>query len=60
MLAVMLVAGAAYDSVPARPASDATAREVRSPLADPLYEHRPIFREATARFAAIQPIVLLF
>ena len=59
MLLVILGAGASYDSVPAHPPAEGADLPDRPPLADSLFENRPVFREAMNAFPAIQPIVPL-
>ena len=59
MLLVILGAGSSYDSVPSYPPSESADLPDRPPLADSLFENRPIFREAMRVFPAIQPIVPL-
>jgi hypothetical protein len=59
MLLVILGAGSSYDSVPSYPPGEGAVLPDRPPLADALFENRPIFREAMRAFHAIQPIVPL-
>ncbi len=59
MLLVILGAGSSYDSVPAYPPAEHPNMPERPPLADSLFEDRPIFRDAMRAFPAIQPIVPL-
>jgi hypothetical protein len=56
MILVIFGAGASYDSLPEYPPSE-SQQVMRPPLADQLFEDRPIFRRARASFPAIQPIV---
>src|ERR1035437_6504657 len=55
MLMIIFGAGASYDSVPALPPS--ISNRDRPPLADQLFETRPEFTEAMARFPKCQPII---
>ncbi len=59
MLMVVFGAGATYDSVPSyRPkSSSSTVEEKRPPLANELFENRPLFIEAMSRFPKCLPIV---
>jgi hypothetical protein len=59
MLLVILGAGASYDSVPAYPPDESTQTPGRPPLADGLFENRPIFHEGMARFPSLHPIAPL-
>ena len=59
MLLVILGAGASYDSVPAYPPAESSGTPGRPPLADGLFENRPLFREAMSRFSNLHPIVPL-
>jgi hypothetical protein len=59
MLLVILGAGSSYDSVPSYPPGESADLPDRPPLADSLFENRPVFREAMRSFTAIQPIVPL-
>jgi SIR2-like domain len=63
MLMVIFGAGASYDSVPTYPpgthidTGDALNNFHRPPLANELFENRPVFADAITRFPACQPIV---
>jgi len=66
MLMVIFGAGASYDSVPTRRASNpnfsypiSSDGEFRPPLANQLFADRPLFREAMQRFPRCQPIIPL-
>jgi SIR2-like domain len=59
MLLVILGAGSSYDSAPTHHPKESPDLPDRPPLADALFENRPIFREAMRRFPAIQPIIPL-
>ncbi len=55
---VVFGAGASFDSDPTRPArGNASAEEFRPPLADQLFDNRPLFAEIMRRFPACLPIV---
>jgi hypothetical protein len=59
-LMVVFGAGASYDSIPAYGPSGAHVAEIedkRPPLADQLFDNRPEFASALARFEACLPIV---
>lgn len=59
MLMVVFGAGASYDSVPARLPSDWPPARLpeRPPLANELFDDRPLFAQAMARFPKCQPVV---
>src|SRR5437867_2108861 len=65
MLMVIFGAGASFDSCPTYPpgssapgfGGDPRNKDFRPPLADELFENRPMFAEAIERFPQCQPIV---
>ncbi len=59
MLLVVFGAGASYDSVPSRPPNDYSPARLpdRPPLANQLFDDRPEFVSAMARFPQCQPVV---
>lgn len=58
MLLIVCSAGASYDSVPSRrPADGYTPLNERPPLANQLFDDRPLFNNAIASFPQCQPIV---
>jgi len=56
MLLVILGAGASFDSVPSNPTLPATYSPLRPPLADQLFDNRPIYHEAMQRFRDLHSI----
>jgi hypothetical protein len=57
MFLVIIGAGASYDSVPAHPPTDLVVREFRPPLANQLFEDRPVFRAAMTSFPQCSRII---
>jgi hypothetical protein len=57
MLLVVFGAGASYDSVPHRPVDPPQWQPYRPPLANQLFEDRPLFVEAMSRFPQCQPVI---
>lgn len=57
MLLVVFGAGASYDSVPHRPPDGPQGRPHRPPLANQLFEDRPLFVDAMSRFPQCQPVI---
>jgi hypothetical protein len=55
MLMVIFGAGASFDSVPSIPIRPED--QYRPPLADRLFDTRPIFKETMARFEKCQPVI---
>ncbi len=61
VLMVVFGAGASYDSVPVRPARHwrEDGLHARPPLANQLFDERPLFADAISRFPRCQPIIPL-
>ena len=57
MLLVVFGAGASYDSVPHRPADPPQRQPYRPPLANQLFDDRPLFVDAMRRFPQCQPVI---
>jgi hypothetical protein len=57
MLLVIFGAGASYDSLPSRPLAEFPKVEARPPLADHLFDDRPLFLETLRRVPQCHPIV---
>lgn len=57
MLLVICGAGASYDSVPAYPAASVPGIDDRPPLADQLFDLRPLFGDALRRYPRAHAIV---
>jgi len=59
MLMVVFGAGASYDSIPSRPPGVYPTHTLpsRLPLANELFDDRPLFREAITRFPQCQAVI---
>jgi hypothetical protein len=57
MLMVIAGAGASYDSIPSRPPGESEREATRLPLADALFEPRPLFEEILWQTPHLMPIV---
>jgi len=57
MLLVVFGAGASYDSVPHRPVDPPQWQPYRPPLANQLFDDRPLFVDAMRRFPQCQPVI---
>ena len=57
MLLVIFGAGASYDSVPSAPVAPGSPNPARPPLANELFDDRPLFTDAITRFPDCIPLV---